>query len=142
MSLPTTGRNITLNVCRSIVTDLWNPQVDRPQDVGGFYRGAHGDVSIGYVGLFQTEIETRNLNFGDRKVNTTLQVRDGHPVLVMVDGSSCPQSDNIKASTAIRFSCDPKATEGKCTQYLPEQSTNSMLSRATYVRRTTSTFRR
>ncbi|KAH8111868.1 mannose 6-phosphate receptor domain-containing protein [Phellopilus nigrolimitatus] len=89
-----TGRNFTLNVCRSVVSDLWNPRVDRPQDVGGFTRGARGDISIG-------------------QANSTLHVRDRHPVLLLMGGSSCPQSDSMKASTAIRFICDDSVAEGK-----------------------------
>ena len=41
------GRNFTLNVCKSVTSELWNPNVDRPQDIGGFTRGDHGDISIG-----------------------------------------------------------------------------------------------
>ncbi|THG99204.1 hypothetical protein EW145_g7305 [Phellinidium pouzarii] len=89
-----TGRNFTLNVCASVVSDPWNPRVDRPQDIGGFTRTAHGDISIG-------------------QANSTLHVRDGHPVLLLIDGSNCPQSDNLKASTAIRFICDTSVEEGK-----------------------------
>ncbi|KAI5115663.1 hypothetical protein M0805_004101 [Coniferiporia weirii] len=89
-----TGRNFTLNVCRSVTSDPWNPEVERPQDIGGFTRGAHGDVSIG-------------------QANTTLHVRDGHPVLLLMGGSSCPQSENMKASTVIRFICDTSIEDGK-----------------------------
>ncbi|KAL5494617.1 hypothetical protein ACEPAI_78 [Sanghuangporus weigelae] len=88
------GRNITLNVCRTVISDLWNPRVDRPQDVGGFFRGDHGDFSIG-------------------QANTSLHFRNGNPVLFMTDGTSCPQSENMKASTAIQFICDNSAAEGK-----------------------------
>ncbi|KAL5519594.1 hypothetical protein ACEPAH_1277 [Sanghuangporus vaninii] len=88
------GRNFTLNVCRSVISDLWNPRVDRPQDVGGFFRGDHGDFSIG-------------------QANTSLLFRNGNPVLFMTDGTSCPLSENMKASTAIQFICDKSAAEGK-----------------------------
>lgn len=46
------GRNFTLNVCRSVVSEMWNPKVDHLENVGGFVRGAHGDISIGYVAHF------------------------------------------------------------------------------------------
>ena len=43
------GRNFTLNVCKPVVSEMWNPKVDNPKQVGGFVRGAHGDLSIGCV---------------------------------------------------------------------------------------------
>ncbi|EJC98619.1 mannose 6-phosphate receptor domain-containing protein [Fomitiporia mediterranea MF3/22] len=88
------GRNFTLNVCRSVVSDPWNPRVDSPQDIGGFVRAAHGDFSIG-------------------QANTTLVVQDMHPVLYMMGGSSCPQAEGMKASTAIQFICDTSVDEGQ-----------------------------
>jgi len=55
--------------------------------VGGFLREDRGDFSIG-------------------KANTTLQIRDGHPLLILTGGSKCPGGADLKASTAIRFICD------------------------------------
>lgn len=48
-------------------------------------------------------------------MNTTLDVRDGHPLLIMKDGSKCLGGGDLKASTAIRFICDPSVSStGPC----------------------------
>lgn len=48
----------------------------------------------------------------DREANTTLLVRDMHPVIYMTGGSSCPQSESMKASTAMQFICDTSVDAG------------------------------
>ena len=42
------GRKFNLNVCAPVSGDTWNLQID-PKEIGGFTRGAHSDISIGYV---------------------------------------------------------------------------------------------
>jgi hypothetical protein len=81
------GRIAALNVCKSLVADVWNPRVDRKSDIAGRVRGEHGDFALGYV-------------------NTTLAVRDGMPVLVYEGGSKCPKTDFMFGSAVIRFICD------------------------------------
>ena len=41
-------------------------------------------------------------------------VREGNPVILMTDGSPCPNAGNQTASTAIRFICDSSAGTGTC----------------------------
>ncbi|KAI0081116.1 hypothetical protein K474DRAFT_1588342 [Panus rudis PR-1116 ss-1] len=82
------GQKYKLNVCRPVAQEIWNPKVDKPEDIGGVTRRAHGDFSIGYA------------------VNTTLQVVDGHPTIVMTAGNACTEDSKLKASTAVRFICD------------------------------------
>jgi len=79
------GHEFYLNVCKSVRTDTW--ALEDPDQVGGFLREDRGDFSIG-------------------KANTTLQIRDGHPLMILIEGSKCPGSTDLKASTAIRFICD------------------------------------
>jgi len=79
------GHDFYINVCGPVRSETW--ALDRPEDVAGFFRREHGDFSIG-------------------SVNTTIAVRDGHPVLIMTDGSRCPKADSMTTSTAIRFICD------------------------------------
>ncbi|THH09823.1 hypothetical protein EW146_g8566 [Bondarzewia mesenterica] len=66
---------------------MWNPNVEHAENVAGFVRKGHGDFSIG-------------------EVNTTLLVRDNHPLLILTDGSPCPSAEHLRASTAVRFICD------------------------------------
>jgi hypothetical protein len=40
-----------------------------------------------------------------RESNTTLQMKTGHPLLLLEGGSVCPKSE-LQASTAIQFICD------------------------------------
>lgn len=83
------GRNFSINVCQGVKTELWNPQhVDKPETIGGFVRGDHGDFSIGTF-------------------NTTVRVSQKHPLLIYENGSTCASATNLKASTVIRFICDP-----------------------------------
>ncbi|KAG8712176.1 hypothetical protein FRC08_014936 [Ceratobasidium sp. 394] len=83
-----TGRKFSLNVCQGVKSELWNPQhVDKQDQVGGFVRAGHGDFSIGAY-------------------NTTVQVKQKHPLLIYENGSTCPTATGLKASTAIRFICD------------------------------------
>ncbi|OCH90052.1 hypothetical protein OBBRIDRAFT_731498 [Obba rivulosa] len=81
------GEHFIINVCKPVSNDTWAVNVDRPEDVAGFTRREHGDFSIG-------------------DANTTLLVRDGHPLLIMTEGSACPMGSEMTASTAIRFICD------------------------------------
>ncbi|CEL63645.1 Putative mannose 6-phosphate receptor-like protein C530,09c OS=Schizosaccharomyces pombe (strain 972 / ATCC 24843) GN=SPBC530.09c PE=3 SV=1 [Rhizoctonia solani AG-1 IB] len=84
-----TGRNFSINVCQGVKSELWNPQhVDKKDTIGGFVRADHGDFSIGTY-------------------NTTLKVKNKHPVLIYEHGSTCASATNLKASTVIRFICDP-----------------------------------
>ncbi|KLO16447.1 mannose 6-phosphate receptor domain-containing protein [Schizopora paradoxa] len=85
-------QNFTLNLCRGVVSELWNSKIENTERVGAFVRGAHGDLSIG-------------------EVNTTFHIRDNHPVLYLLNGSPCPQSSSNSdsptlSSTAISFICD------------------------------------
>jgi len=61
--------------------------VEHPENVAGFSRKGRGDFSIG-------------------EVNTTLLVRDKHPLLILTGGSPCPTADHMSAMTAVRFICD------------------------------------
>lgn len=47
--MTTHTRNITLNVCRNVVGELWNIGDQDPKKIGAYTRGAHGDISMGYV---------------------------------------------------------------------------------------------
>jgi len=81
------GEHFVINVCKPVSNDTWAVKVDKPEDVAGFTRRERGDFSIG-------------------DANTTLLVRDGHPLLIMTEGSTCPFASGMTASTAIRFVCD------------------------------------
>ena len=48
MTTDVADQNITLNVCGSVVSEIWG--IDEPDQVAGFYRGPHSDLSIGCVG--------------------------------------------------------------------------------------------
>ncbi|PIL31530.1 hypothetical protein GSI_06232 [Ganoderma sinense ZZ0214-1] len=87
------GHKYVLNVCKHISKEVWNPHVDKPEDVAGYTERAHGGFSLG-------------------DVNTTVLVREGNPVILMTDGSPCPNAGNQTASTAIRFICDSSAGTG------------------------------
>ncbi|KAM5531338.1 hypothetical protein V8D89_014983 [Ganoderma adspersum] len=87
------GQKYVLNVCKHISTEVWSPRVDKPEDVAGYAERAHGGFSLG-------------------DVNTTVLVREGNPVILMTDGSPCPNAGNQTASTAIRFICDSSAGTG------------------------------
>lgn len=67
--------------------ETWNPDVAHPENIAAFTRRGHGDFSLG-------------------EVNTTLLVRDRHPLLILTGGSPCTGADNLRASTAVRFICD------------------------------------
>ncbi|KAI0715100.1 hypothetical protein C8Q76DRAFT_619010 [Earliella scabrosa] len=90
------GQKYILNVCKAVSHEVWAPKVDKPEDVAGFTRRAHGDFSIG-------------------DVNTTVVVRGGQPLIFMTDGTRCPNAGDLTASTAIRFICDGSAGVGKPT---------------------------
>jgi len=93
------GREYYINVCKNVQTETW--ALEGSDDVGGFTRKDRGDFSIG-------------------KVNTTLDVRDGHPLLIMKDGSKCIGGGDLRASTAIRFICDPSVSSTGQPQLLAE----------------------
>ncbi|TDL26346.1 mannose 6-phosphate receptor domain-containing protein [Rickenella mellea] len=95
------GREFVLNVCQSVSHETWNLKVDKPEDVAGFTRGERGDLSIG-------------------DVNTTVLVRDGSPVLLLADGSPCPKSSSMKASSAIRFICDTAVSGNGQPQFIAQ----------------------
>ncbi|QRV94644.1 autophagy-related protein 27 [Ceratobasidium sp. AG-Ba] len=83
------GRTFKLNVCQKVKSELWNPQhVEKEDQIGGFVRAAHGDFSIGAY-------------------NTTVQIKHKHPLLIYENGSTCKSATNLKASSIIRFICDP-----------------------------------
>ena len=41
------GQKYVLNVCKPISEETWAIKVDKPEDVAGFTRRAHGDFSMG-----------------------------------------------------------------------------------------------
>ncbi|KAL7419739.1 hypothetical protein Q5752_005655 [Cryptotrichosporon argae] len=84
------ARHFKLNVCRGVVSELWNVGVDQGS-VAGFFSvgGEEGDFSIGSVSTNLTVSPT------------------GEPMLVYEDGSPCPANYGQTASTAIRFICSP-----------------------------------
>lgn len=86
------GKDFVLNVCKPVNHDVWAPKVDNPENVAGFTRHDRGDFSIG-------------------ETNTTLTVQNGHPMLVMTNGSPCPGAESTRGSTAIRFICDTSVFE-------------------------------
>jgi len=101
------GREFYINVCESVRTETW--RLDDPDRIGGFLREERGDFSIG-------------------QVNTTVEIRDGHPLLILTGGSTCFGGVDIKASTAIRFICDRSvfsAGEPKLIAELPPQDENA-----------------
>ena len=52
--------------------------------------------------------------FLSSEVNTTLQVQNGHPIMLLTGGSSCPQAESMKASTVLYFTRDHKGGIGTC----------------------------
>jgi hypothetical protein len=94
-----TGRNVTLNVCRSLSIDFWELKDIKEENVAAVVRRDHADFSMGYL-------------------NTTLQIRDDSPMLIYEDGSKCPKTDSMRGSTIIRFVCDSSASSpGSCLTY-------------------------
>lgn len=81
------GTKFTLNVCEAVHSELWNPKDVKAETVGGYFRGEHGDFSIGSYA-------------------TNVTVVNDEPYIFMQDGSLCPGSTNLRGSTAIRFICD------------------------------------
>jgi len=86
---PLSAHEFTLNICQPVRSQLWNVLHLAEDQVGGFYRGQHGDFAIG-------------------STNSTLSAIDGNPVLYMNNGSPCPNAgdSNMLANTAVRFICD------------------------------------
>ncbi len=41
------GQKYILNVCKHISKEVWNPRVDKPEDVAGYTERAHGGFSLG-----------------------------------------------------------------------------------------------
>ncbi|KAI0059426.1 mannose 6-phosphate receptor domain-containing protein [Artomyces pyxidatus] len=81
------GQEFVINVCKSVSYDTWNVGVEHPENIAGVTRKERGDFSIG-------------------EVNTTLLIRDKHPLLVLTEGSICPHAERMHAMTAVRFICD------------------------------------
>ncbi|KAI0323031.1 hypothetical protein OF83DRAFT_1167059 [Amylostereum chailletii] len=81
------GHDFFINVCKPVVYETWHVEVDHPETIAGITRKERGDFSIG-------------------EVNTTLLIRDKHPLLILTEGSMCPHSEHIRAMTAVRFICD------------------------------------
>ena len=108
------GREFVLNVCKAISTETWKPKVDDPDKIAGFVMGAHSHISLGCVVTSIQASPCFNSAYGTihRYVNTTVLVRDHSPVLAMQDGSPCPQASDQRASSVIRFVCDPHSGEG------------------------------
>ncbi|KDQ15563.1 hypothetical protein BOTBODRAFT_31456 [Botryobasidium botryosum FD-172 SS1] len=100
-----TGRKFYINACGSVMSETWN--LDKPEQVAGFFRGDHSDFSIGTV-------------------NTTLHLIQDQPVLVLTEGSPCPHASELKASSIIRFICDPSVRgqgyPGLVTQLPPDDA--------------------
>lgn len=59
-------------------------------------------------------------DFSIGRVNTTLQIRDGHPLLLLTGGSKCPGGGDLRASTAIRFICDRSVFSAGTPQLIAE----------------------
>lgn len=59
-------------------------------------------------------------DFSIGRVNTTLQMRDGHPLLLLTGGSKCPGGGDLRASTAIRFICDRSVFSAGTPQLIAE----------------------
>ncbi|KAI0673582.1 hypothetical protein C8Q78DRAFT_1067877 [Trametes maxima] len=102
------GKNYILNVCKPVSAETWAPKVDKPEDIAGFTRRGHGDCSLG-------------------DVNTTVFVRDGHPVITLTDGTRCSDKSDQTGSTVIRFICDSYAGKGqpKLIATLPPDEDNA-----------------
>jgi cation-dependent mannose-6-phosphate receptor len=101
------GHRFILNVCQSVSRRLWNIDFPDPDNVGGFMRQDHGDFSVGWVS------NTFPVNHADNRcssVNTTLDIRDSSPLLLLASGSPCPIDEEMLASTTINFICDTSVT--------------------------------
>ncbi|TFY68602.1 hypothetical protein EVJ58_g918 [Rhodofomes roseus] len=82
-----TGVKFVINVCKPVLSEKWALKVDRPADVGGIAQHERGSFSIGYA-------------------NSSLAMYNGHPVSVMTGGSECANTQDMYASSAVRFICD------------------------------------
>ena len=85
-------------------TETWS--LEDADDVGGFTRKDRGDFSIGCA-VDLPRFPARDLTGRCRKANTRLDVLGGNPLLILRDGSKCIGGGDLRASTAIRFICDP-----------------------------------
>lgn len=97
-------------MCKPVSQEVWAPKVDKPEDVAAFTHRAHGDFSLGWVARFSALAPS--LDAFCRDVNTTVFVRDGHPVITMTDGTRCSGEGDQTGSTVIRFICDSYAGAG------------------------------
>ncbi|KII93099.1 hypothetical protein PLICRDRAFT_49174 [Plicaturopsis crispa FD-325 SS-3] len=79
------GHDFVLNVCRPVAHEVWH--LPHPETVAGYIRRDHGDFSIGVS-------------------NTTLDLKNGRPVITLSNGSQCANTDGVHASTVIEFVCD------------------------------------
>ncbi|OWT35456.1 hypothetical protein J008_07055 [Cryptococcus neoformans] len=79
-----------LNVCRKVVSQTY--RIDEPENVGALMRDGYVDFSMG-------------------EVNTTLTLSPmtDEPMIIMTDGSICPNNPGQTASTAIRFICSSQS---------------------------------
>lgn len=111
------ARNITMNVCGPVLGETWH--LDDHDNVAGYFRGPHSDLSIGYAYVSLSSIQGVCSYVGcmNSKVNTTVSVVHGHPILIYSEGSECPKTgesesesgstgSGIKRSTLVRFICD------------------------------------
>ncbi|KAL7413984.1 mannose-6-phosphate receptor binding domain-containing protein [Mrakia frigida] len=85
------GEKIVLNVCRSIVTEVFG--IEDPDQVGAFVQGDKGDRSIGSI--------LSNL--------TLTNSSPPSPVLLFPNGASCSGSSSLLSSTLIHFTCSTAA---------------------------------
>lgn len=43
------GQPYRINVCAPVVSEIWAPKVDKPEEIAAVTRRQHGDFSIGWV---------------------------------------------------------------------------------------------
>lgn len=90
-----------LNVCRSVVSELWH--VDDADKVGAYVSREGGDFSMGSV----RSLQDGSFTHGRRQVNTSLWLSptNDQPMIYLENGSPCKHNPSEKASTAIRVRC-------------------------------------
>ncbi|EAU92505.2 hypothetical protein CC1G_00724 [Coprinopsis cinerea okayama7 len=86
-------------MCQAVRTETFGVKDDiHANDIAAFVRRGRGDFVIGK---------------SIRKVNTTFELFDNHPRMILSSGSRCKsdknQPQNIRASTVIDFICDPSS---------------------------------
>ena len=101
-------REFKLNVCRAVVSELWN--VDEPDKVGGFVGRDKGDFSLGSAPPLHLAAGPvgwiGRLADRSRQFNDTLLLSEStkQPMMYLAQGSACPLNPNEKASAAVRVS--------------------------------------